>query len=446
MSPVSWRGMHRPGYWEPREVPAGFRKQVEEFAGQQDAIGISHLLSGTNRPERVSYAASVLAQMGTTEAKDRLLSHLVGLNSLSKEIWPYAAPLLTVDDVPRLMEFEERATRNSRLAAKYKIPPEVQGILTQYVTANIKEMPAPVLRRFLSCRYREVSDTTFKLLFENESPDIRTVLQDDLMHGYFGDRRKADKRAMIAFEELLRRAPDEGQRDLLVKARDSAADAVAIRATKMLDESYHAFYIRMIRKQGGLKADDIWALRKDGKPTSLARIVDEEKRVFPNNPSRAQKDRFDTLVYALAKIDTPESRQAMISLLVKLDKARDINFDGQLTGLCRNMADLGSQEFLPALKEVADRTSDIRMYAAINAILKIEGSNPDDESNRYAIRARSALAAEYKQYEEEVARISDVQYLMMEDLAEKKSDRGMVRYWEGRLGIYESVLHNGFRG
>lgn len=48
MSPVSWSGMHRPGYWEPREVPAGFRKQVEEFAGQQDAIGISHLLSGTN--------------------------------------------------------------------------------------------------------------------------------------------------------------------------------------------------------------------------------------------------------------------------------------------------------------------------------------------------------------------------------------------------------------
>ena len=97
---------------------------------------------------------------------------------------------------------------------------------------------------------------------------------------------------------------------------------------------------------------------------------------------------------------------------------------------------------LPALKKAADNHEDLLMYAAIAAILKIEGVSPYDKENEYAKMARAGIAKAKSRHAKETRRMSTTEYAVLEDLDAKKSDSGALRAGDRFISMYERVFYD----
>jgi len=312
-------GAHRrSGAGQVSSATPEFLQQVEELRQKRDVKGLSNLIDRTNRPEKIEPAAEALGEIGTNESKDELLSHLISLNPKSDLIWPFVLPLIGLEDVPQLLDFEKQVTtRNARIAAKYKLPVEGQELLITYVKEYVSDAPVATLLALVRSRYSDVSNTTFEYLLTNDSPDIRDALRAVMC--ITGDMRKADKRALLSFDELLTRTPAEKQKKLLTEAFNSYSVPVSKRAGKMLAERHQRYFLRIIRQKISLSATDVQVLLDDGSENSIARIIEEEKNMPPSDtshfvPSEASKEKRSAMAHALNVIGTPEARKALKSL------------------------------------------------------------------------------------------------------------------------------------
>ena len=307
-----------------------FIQQVEELKQKRDVKGLSNLIDSTNRPEKIEPAAEALVEIGTSEAKAELLLYVSSPYPTSNLIWPYVLSLLGLEDVPQLLDFEKQvSTRNARIAAKYKLPVEAQELLIEYVEEHVSDAPVATLHALVCSRYSDVSNTTFELLFANDSPDIREALREGAVWCSIGDLRKADKRAMLAFDELLTRTTAEKQKKLLTEAFGSLSVPVSKKAGKMLAERHPRYFLRIVRQKYSLSPTDVQVLLEDGSEESIARIIKEEKNMYPFDvdmffPSKRSKEMRSAMTHALNVIGTPEARKALKSLAKKFRYHRDL--------------------------------------------------------------------------------------------------------------------------
>jgi hypothetical protein len=420
-------------------LPQSFLDEISQLKDGNQIHELEHIVFSARNPEKVRIAVEALASIGTIEAKQALLGALRSLHSKSEQIWPYVTGLFDEGDFTALMEIERTAALNPRRAARCKLPPEAQAILIQYLENNISQITAWNLEKLICSRYAAVSDKAFSMLLENDGPNIRKVLIR-IIQG-LGDRRKADRRAMLAFDEMLNRVTEKERRKLIAEACDSYSQAVSRKARGMLAEQNPRGFIRMIRKKDHLTGDDILILSKDGSPECIARIIEEGNHIWIHfTPSNELLAKIRTFIRALAGVKTADARKALISLLPKLVSGGPVYYSDEVAFLCGVLGARRAKTALPALKKVADEWTGVFMFAAIRAILDIEGVSPDDEANPYARKARETLSDNKRRLQEEKERTASVGYQVAEDLDIKKSDQGVERAWERDIAMCEYLL------
>ena len=111
-----------------------------------------------------------------------------------------------------------------------------------------------------------------------------------------------------------------------------------------------------------------------------------------------------------------------------------------MSALCDVLAERGERYVLPALRAMADRRLGPPSYAAINAILRIEGVSPYDEKHPYAVLAREELDKDRKRLDAAEDRMSSIEYIVGEDLDIKASDSRCLDLQRQELSLSEWLI------
>ncbi len=398
------------------------------------------IIAHTNKPEKLTAAASGLAAIGSDKAKEALLEIIGGHLAKSALIWPHVVGLLSVDDVPELLAIEQSAERNPRMAAKYKLPPEAQDVLLVYVNERICEAPSSTLLELLSLRYTAISNRTFDLLLQNDTPEIRQALERLALRAA-GDMRKADKRAVESFDKLLRRLPEAKGGKLLKEATSAWSLSVSKKAQSLLRDRDPEAAIELLRGKGSLQRHEIQTVAQDGSPASIARLIKEAGNILIwTPPPQDLKKRVSALIFAVGNIKGAKSRKALVSMLDKLVYEGHPFFRDEVVWLCEFLGERREKAALPELRKIADNWEGITMIAAARAILRIDGVNVRDKDHPYARKAREGLKKAKRTHAAERARMSSVDYMLFEDPAEKKSDKGALLAGDLEIAGCEQLL------
>jgi len=417
-------------------------EEIQRLKESRNNWPLSEILLRTRNPLKAEAAAKALGEIGTTDAKKSMLLALRLLSPHSDVIWPSVIPLLSETDIPSLLEIEREARRNPRMAAKYKLPEEARGLIVSYLKSHIEDIPYLTLLEVTGSRYPEISDTTFNLLLEHDGADIRKALRT-IMYLGLSDGRKMNPRAMAAFEELRSRLPARQQRNLLLKAYESFSRPLAKKAGELLKKRDKKSYLRMVRDKYYLSADDIRALKRDGSPESISRIIEEANGLLISStgiPDKVKKQQILAIIYTLGGVKTTEARRALVSILKKFKFVFWHDYQECIIDLCDVLAARGERYVLPALRDIADNSSDLKTYAAISAILSIENVSPYDENHKYARMAREALARDKESHAKERERMSTPDYFLLEDPDVKMSDKGALRAGDQTIQLYEYLV------
>lgn len=421
---------------------SSFYEEVEKLAVEGNIDALTGRMWDTRQREKVEAIARALREMGNAEAGEALLFFVSYPHPLNYVVWPYAVPFLAEDDAPRLLEIDEIYSTNSRMAAKYKLPAEAQELIVAYLRNRIGELPKELLVKALFSRYREVNNTAFELLLEHDTPETRKALAY-MVQGR-GDWRKKDRRAKLAFDKLLSLLEGDAYRELLRNAYGSLSQPVARKAAEMLSDLDSDFLLDRIRKKRYLSAIDIWKLREDGSPESIARIVRHGKGIeLWSNPAKLQRESIRAFMGALSEVKTTEARRSLVSLLKEFTEGistTTVYYQDEAISLCDILADRGERYALPALRAMADRGMGLPSYAAIRAILKLEGASPHDEGHPYIIKAKEQLERDRMAMESACEEMSSDEYILGEDLDIKASDRRCMALRERELSIAEWML------
>jgi len=428
------------GVINPQRAPCSNANKMND---NRSISELSALLFHTRKIEEIEAAAKAIAELDASEARETLLAYVEYPRPLNYKVWPYAASFLREEDAFWLLEIDKEYRRNSRMAAKYKIPEEARRVVTGYLENNIKQAQAALLIEASNSRYREISEIAFQLMLEYDTSNIREALRKLVSQYSVANKPTRPRKAL---ESLVARVEVDEQIELLSDIVSARFGFLSTKdyAKELLLQLNRKVYVKTILEKDQIEAEDIKHLKEDGRREAINRIFEIIDNYYSTGSFGATEK---AAVWALAEIGGEEAEEALISLYKQAKGIRDKEERLFLVNeLCSIFAMYEMDSTLPTLRKIADSWRRLKIvkkdesgarikrspsrrglekFLACLTILAIEGGEYEDRAHPYSVKAHNI-------FDDMECALKDLDEFKKEnyDKGEPETDEMLHLYWD----------------